>query len=181
MNGTSVSVTRDSRLRPPRSTAPSKTAVTAPTIPLGMSNELESPCAIELHWLMLPIPNDASTQNSAKAPANSGLCRPFFRLQHGSTAPAAVRSPLAVEACRACSPQSRHHADKGAHPQPEHRARTAERQRGCHARDIARADRCGKCGAHGRKRRNAAAFVRLAAPVKQENSVFRSQSAQYRT
>ena len=80
-----------------------------------------------------------------------------FQVQHGSAAPAAVRSPFTVEHPERVLRKSRHHADKGAHPQPEHRARTAERQRGCHTGDVARADRCGKCGAHGRKRRNAAA------------------------
>ena len=64
-------------------TAPSSTAVTSPVTLSGTPNTPESPAAIELHWLMLPMPNEASTQNSANAPARKGLCSPFLRYSMG--------------------------------------------------------------------------------------------------
>ena len=72
-------VTRVSRFSPPSSTAPSSAAVASPVAAGRTPNDPESPCAIELHWLMLPTPNDASIQNSANAPARKPLPTPFFR------------------------------------------------------------------------------------------------------
>ena len=79
MEGTSGSGTRERRRSAPGMTTPSSAAVTSPVTLAGTPNTPESPLAIELHWLMLPMPNEASAQDSANAPARKGLCSPFFR------------------------------------------------------------------------------------------------------
>ena len=63
MKGTSVSVTEAILLSPPTITSPARIIRMIPVTRLGIPKAEFTLTAIEFIWLILPIPNDAITQN----------------------------------------------------------------------------------------------------------------------
>ena len=80
ITGTIFSVTAATRFRPPRMTRADRSTSATPVTTFGMLNaELILP-AMELIWLMLPIPKDASTQKQENSTASTrpSVLQPFL-------------------------------------------------------------------------------------------------------
>ena len=71
MNGTSFSVTAATRFNPPRIMKPAKNINTIPVAAGATLNAAFMLLAIELIWLMLPIPNEARIQKTANNTAST--------------------------------------------------------------------------------------------------------------
>ena len=78
--GTSFSVTAATRLRPPSTMRAVTTISATPVTREGVWNAAFMLPAMELIWLMLPMPNDARMQKQANSTASTlpSVLQPFF-------------------------------------------------------------------------------------------------------
>ena len=80
MKGTIFSVTVAMRFRPPTMTRAHRMRITTPDTQVGTPNTDSILPAMELTWVMLPMPKEARKQNTEKAAARMApIClQPFF-------------------------------------------------------------------------------------------------------
>ena len=163
---------------PPRMITRASAAVAAPTAAGGREKAAPRAPAMELAWVMLPMPKEAPTAKTANtAPQNgSGAAQSGSHNVHGAAVGLSLPVPAAVFYRQSALGKLGGHAQQGGDLHPDQSPRPSCGQSRGHTHDVAGADGGGKSRHQGGKGRHAA----LAAPAASRLRTLRRAQPRFR-